>query len=32
MKALDLLPKLTQEILDKIDKALAPALSLMGGK
>jgi len=32
MKALDLLPKLTQQILEEIDKALAPALSLMGGK
>jgi len=31
MKALDLLPKLTQQILEEIDKALAPALSLMGG-
>lgn len=32
MKALELLPKLTQQILEEIDKALAPALSLMGGK
>ena len=32
MKALDLLPKLTQQILEEIDKALAPALTLMGGK
>lgn len=32
MKALELLPKLTQQILEEIDKALAPALTLMGGK
>jgi voltage-dependent potassium channel beta subunit len=32
LKALEFVPKLTQPMLDSIDKALAPALSLMVGK
>jgi len=32
LKALEVVPKLTQPVLDSIDKALAPALSLMAGK
>lgn len=32
LKALEFVPKLTQPVLDSIDKALAPALSLMVGK